>query len=502
MQCLDRKLVVSTTDPRIKSLINGPLDDLPIRVIQFGEGNFLRAFVDWMIDLANEQTNFGGSIAVVQPIPVGRVEQLNKQDGLYTLILRGVEDHVAKDDRRIITSVSCGIDPYHNWDQLLEVARSPNLRFLISNTTEAGIAYVPTDQADVCPKAFPPKVTHLLYERFKVDRESTRGLIILPCELIDRNGDKLKDCVLRHAADWSLDSSFVDWVSSSNYFLNTLVDRIVTGFPAKEADALFDQLGYEDSLLDTAEPFHLWVIEGPKQLAAELPLAEVGVNVIWTEDLQPYRTRKVRVLNGAHTSTVLAASLAGLRTVDEMMADPDFSQLIENIVMREVLEILPGDRMEQREYAQSVLDRFRNPHLGHQLLDISLNSVSKWKVRVLPSLIEYVKLKGRIPGGLAFSLAALMRFYRICHLNDGVATGEVEGREYPIRDDEEVLSFFADAWSDFGGDLDGFVGSVASNQQLWEQDLTQIDGLVEAVSSSLEPLCNGRIREAIQAAVR
>ena len=498
MQRLNRRLAASAGERRFEPLIKGPLECLPIRIVQFGEGNFLRAFVDWMVDLLNERAAFNSSVAVVQPIPIGRVAELNEQDGLYTLILRGVEGSRSTDDRRIITSVRCGINPYTGWNQLMELARSPDIRFVISNTTEAGITYVPTEQSEICPKSFPPKVTHFLYQRFLVDREFTPGLIILPCELIDRNGDRLKQCVLQHAADWSLGSAFTDWVSKRNYFLNTLVDRIVTGYPSSEAETLFDELGYEDSLLNTAEPFHLWVIEGPSQLAAELPLAEIGGNVIWTDDLQPYRTRKVRVLNGAHTSTIHAASLAGLCTVDEMMADPDFGRLVKNNVMREVLEILPGDRNEQRDYAQAVLDRFRNPYLGHQLLDISLNSIAKWKVRVLPSLVEYIDKQGQLPCGLVFSLAALIRFYHIVRMEAETAIGEVDGREYPIRDDGKVLEFFQDVWSESNGSPHEIVLKVAGNQQLWGQDLNQIDGLSDVVSSYLESICDGHLRDAVR----
>ena len=497
MQQLNRS-VLSSLEPR-DSVACGVTEDLPLRVVQFGEGNFLRAFVDWMVDQLNELTSFNGSVAVVQPIPSGRIDELNAQDGLYTLILRGIEDGKPCDRRRIITSIRQGLNPYANWRDFLKLATAPELRFMVSNTTEAGIAYQATDSSTNCPASFPAKVTYFLYERFKAFRGAQdKGLIMLPCELINRNGDALKKCVLQHASDWSLESEFANWLEDANLFLNTLVDRIVTGFPASESEAIFTQLGYRDHLLDTGEPFHLWVIEGPPQVAEELPLAKIGLNVVWTEDLQPFRTRKVRVLNGAHTSTVLAASLAGLETVDQMMADEDFGHLVRNNVMHEVLEILPGNRDQQRDYAQAVLDRFKNPHLGHQLLDISLNSVSKWKVRVLPSVQDFHQKFDRLPPGLTLSLAALLRFYCVKSFDGDQAIGEIDGRHYPIRDNKDVIVRFHQAWTESGHDVANLVRRILGDEQLWDVDLNALPGLHESVTLDLKQSTEHGFRGLVQ----
>ncbi len=282
----------------------GVLADLPETMVQFGEGAFLRGFVDWMVDIANEKGLLGGSIVVVQPIRQGTVRLLNEQEGLYTLLLRGVQGGQIVESRRIITAVRRAIQPYEQWEELAECFRNPGLRIVVSNTTEAGIVYVDEPyRPGVCPESFPAKAAALLVERFRaIQGDPAKGLIFLPCELIDRNGDALRRCILRHAEAWKLGPEFRRWIDEHNHFLNTLVDRIVSGYPRDDAARLAGELDYEDELLDAGEPFHLWVIEGPARLARELPLDKAGLNVIWTDDLTPYRTRKVRILNGAHTS--------------------------------------------------------------------------------------------------------------------------------------------------------------------------------------------------------
>ena len=395
-------------------LVHGPLVDFPETVVQFGEGAFLRGFADWMIDLLNEKGMFGGHVVVVQPIQQGLAETLNQQGGLYTLLLRGVQEGQLAESRRIVAAIRRAIDPYQAWHEVVQCFRKPELRLIISNTTEAGIAYsaAPRDPSQ-CPESFPAKVAALLYERFQSwGADPGKGLIFLPCELIDRNGDQLQSTVLRHAEDWCLGPDFTQWIRSNNHFLNTLVDRIVPGYPRDEAAELTEALGYEDRLLDSGEIFHLWVIEGPQSLADELPLHKVGLNVVWTDNLTPYRERKVRILNGAHTASVLAAYHAGLDTVREMVEDPLFKRFLEKAIFTEILPTVPLAHEEKTAYAQSVLERFRNPFVRHELLSIALNSVSKWKVRVLPSLLDYQRQIGHVPTALAFSLAALIYFYR------------------------------------------------------------------------------------------
>lgn len=484
-------------------VVRGPAEDYPERVVQFGEGNFLRGFADWMIDEANAQQLFRGHVLVAQPIRQGMAGALNAQDGVYTLLMRGVENGKVVEARRIITATRRAVNPYEQWSELVRAFRGRDVRFVVSNTTEAGIAYVPEASAHgICPESFPAKIAALLYERYvAVHGDPKKGLVFLPCELIDRNGDNLRKIVLEHARNWALPGGFATWVRDANYFLNTLVDRIVPGYPSAEAEQLRTELGYEDKLIVAAEYFHLWVIEGPKHLADELPLAKAGLNVVWTDDLTPYRTRKVRVLNGAHTSSVLAAFLAGLDTVREMVEDPVFGGLLRRAVFDEILPTVALPDAEKRAYAESVLERFRNPFVRHELLSIALNSVSKWKVRVLPSLLDYQAARGAVPPTLAFSLAGLMAFYRGEALTANELRGRREKGSYSIRDDAAVLAYFAEAWrkANRTGDLPSFVCQTLRRPELWGQDLTLVPGLAAAVTHGLQAIVSRGARAAAEA---
>jgi tagaturonate reductase len=452
-----------------------PQVDWPEKVIQFGEGNFLRAFVDWMIDRLNEAGRFGGRVAVVQPIAQGLVNVLNEQDGLYTLLLRGIEKGEVTEQRRLITAISRGIDPYTQWEAYLAAAENPDLGFVISNTTEAGIAYVQEAWVpDRCPDSFPAKLTALLYRRFTCfEGAPDKGLLILPCELIDKNGQHLKEIVLRLIKEWGLPAAFADWVESHNVFFNTLVDRIVTGYPKDEAEKLGTELGYQDRLLDTGEVFHLWVIEGDLQYRSELPLDEIGLNVIWTEDLAPYRERKVRVLNGAHTLTVPVALLAGLETVKAAVEDSRVGAFMRRAVFSEILPHLDLPQAEKEAFADSVLERFANPFIHHRWIDIALNSISKFKTRCLPTLTDYAAATGSAPPLLSFSLAALIRFYK----------------EDMVRDDENVVSFFQEVWNSHKGEdrtgCEAICRQVLAETVFWGHDLNTLPGLTTAVSEAL-----------------
>lgn len=477
-------------------------DQLPERIIQFGEGNFLRAFTAWMINDLNRNNIFNGRIVMVQPLKVGIVNVLNDQDGLYTLIMRGIKDGKLVEEREIITSTSRGISPYADWNGLMKCASNPDLRFMISNTTEAGIVYVdePRPRTET-PTSFPAKVCALLYERFKFfNGAPDKGMVMICCELIDRNGEQLRKIVLKLARQWELRQDFIDWIQNSCYFLNTLVDRIVPGYPGDNAEEICAELGYDDHLLDTSELFHLWVIEGPKHLAEELPLHKTGLNVIWTDDMTPYRTRKVRMLNGAHTASVLAAYLANINTVDEMMKDELFHKFVETALMSEILPQVPGDLESNKEFASSILERFQNPYVRHELLSISLNSVSKWKVRVLPSIIDYLKVKDSLPPLLTFSLAALIAFYKGIGCAEPELRGTRNGKSYAIKDDIDVLEFFEKRWYAFrhNHDLRVLVGTVLANETLWGQDLTILPGIVDNVSAQLQSLLFSGMRDAVK----
>jgi tagaturonate reductase len=479
----------------------GPLDALPERVLQFGEGNFLRCFVDWMIDGLNRQGLFRGQVVVIQPIERGMVETLNEQDGLYTCILRGIEGGQVIERREIITAIRRGIDPYRDWNACLAAAAQPEIRFVVSNTTEAGIAFLEESRpAERCPASFPAKVAALLYERFqRLGGGPKSGLVFLPCELIDRNGEQLRRHVLRHAAAWGLPQEFVQWVSIHNHFLTTLVDRIVPGYPDDEMPRLTAELGYEDRLLTAGEIFHIWVIEGDAKFAVELPLAQAGLNVVWTNDLRPYRMRKVRILNGAHTMSALAAYLMGLETVRESLEDPLFGAYVRRGVFDEILPALPVRSDEDRAIAESVMERLKNPFIRHHVMSIALNSVSKYRVRVLPSLLDYRAAYHRLPPALTFSLAALLAFYRGTEIRDGALWGSRAGSPYAVRDDAPVLAAFAEQWRAYQehGDLGACVRALLARADFWGEDLCTMPDLVEGVTMHLSRTLTRGIREAL-----
>lgn len=468
----------------------------PIKVLQFGEGNFLRAFVDYMIDIANEKGAFDGNVAIVKPIPFGNIESFKAQNCKYTVVLRGRQDSRTVDESRIITSVSAVYDAAESYNEWIALASSVSLRFVVSNTTEAGIAFDPDDRYDGLPESYPGKLTKFLYERYKAfNGASDSGLIILPVELIENNGGRLRECVLKLCECWSLPSGFCDWIKVSCVFCSTLVDRIVTGFPRKSADAICARLGYTDKLLDVGEPFALWVIESEKDISRELPLDKAGLPVIFTDNQKPYRERKVRILNGAHTSSVLAGYLCGLDIVRECMHDPDIGRLIRRTVNNEIAPFVPLPREETLSFASSVFERFENPFIDHKLLSISLNSVSKWKARVLPSFKDCFAENGELPPLLTFSFAALLAFYRSDRLTNGGLTAQRPGgEEYTVHDSEEVLECFTRAASK--SDLE-YTKAIASNTGLWGEDLTAYPKFAETAANWLNAICSAP-REAVK----
>jgi len=490
VEVLGRNNVKEKSLKNISNLKIGPLESYPEKVIQFGEGNFLRGFVDWMFNRLNSKGLFNGSVAVIQPINGGLIDVINSQDGLYTLILRGIQNGEVVNNWEVITAISRGIDLNSNFEEFLKLAQNPELRVVVSNTTEAGIAYSPDDKPDDTPPgSFPGKLTVFLYHRFKAfDGDMSKGFIIMPCELIDRNGDNLKKIVLRLAKEWKLGERFEEWIEKANYFLNTLVDRIVTGYPKDEIEDITNMLGYRDNLVDTGEIFHLWVIEGDKKLERELPFREAGLNVLWTDNMEPYRTRKVRILNGAHTMTVLAAYLYGLDTVQECIDDSIVNAYMKKGIYEEIIPTLNLPEDELLQYAKDVLERFLNPFIKHYLLSISLNSVSKFKTRVLPSLLEYVKLRDELPKILTFSLAALFAFYKGDAVHEGALIGNRNGNEYKIIDDLSVLNTFLDIWNQWDGskaELEAICLKLLGKEEWWECDLNSIAGLREKVSNYL-----------------
>ena len=456
----------------------------PIKVIQFGEGNFLRAFVDYMIDVANEAGVFDGSIAIVKPISFGSLEMFEKQDNLYTVVLRGKENGETVNDSRIVTSISKVMDCKDDYEDYMGLAKLGSLRFVVSNTTEAGIVLDKNDSMEGLPATYPGKLTKFLYERYLTfDGAMDKGLIILPVELIENNGGKLKECVLALCDCWELPAEFKNWVCEACVFCSTLVDRIVTGYPRNEVAAICEELGYQDNLVDVGEPFGLWVIESDKDISKEFPLDKAGLPVVFTDNQKPYRERKVRVLNGAHTSSVLAGYLYGLDIVRDCMHDEVMGKFIRQVVMDEIVPQVPLPLEEVKDFAASVFERFENPFIDHALLSISLNSVSKWKARVLPSFKDYYVNKGELPRLITFSLAALFAFYSSEDLREGTLYAKrADGTAYEIHDDAHVLEFFA---ANSGKEAGEFVKAALSNEAFWGEDLTAYEGMEVTVTEWL-----------------
>ncbi len=464
------------------------LPKAPERVLQFGEGNFLRAFVDYFFDIANEKAGYNGKVVLVQPIAAGLTDLINKQEGLYTLYLRGSEKGVKVDQKRVISSVSRCINPYQDWNAVLEFAKSDDLDIIVSNTTEAGIVHDAESAFDqVPPVSFPAKLTRLLYERWKAGK---KGIVMLSCELIDNNGKELLKCVNQYIDDWKLEDAFRAWVNQENIFCSTLVDRIVPGRirDPKEVEALNAANGYEDPLLDVGEVFGVWVIEGPEGLEDRLPFKKAGVNVHVVPDVTPYKKRKVRILNGAHTGFVLGAYLAGFDIVRDCMHNDTVRGFMNKMLYDEVVPILPLDQEDCKNFAAAVEDRFNNPFVNHELMSISLNSTSKWKARNMPSLLEYVEANGKLPTCLSMSLAAYIAFYSndIQALDDrGLVCRRPKGNEYVCSDDRWVLEFYYEHRND---DADTLVHQVMTNTKMWDMDLTTVPGLEDAVKCGLKKI--------------
>lgn len=456
----------------------GIKNELPIKVIQFGEGNFLRAFAGYAFQQLNKVLDFKAGIAIVQPIKDGMINVLQEQDGLYTLFMNGIKNGQASSEKELISNIVKCVDPYTNFKDYLLLARENELEFIISNTTESGIAYLESDQPKMePPDSFPAKLTVFLYERFQYFQgDPKKGLTIIPCELINYNSDKLKEIILKIIEDWQLSSNFKNWMLHHNTFHNTLVDRIVPGYPRNEIEDYNKQLDYQDNLIVTAEPFFLWVIEGDAILKQKLPFGKTDLNVKIVADMQTYRTRKVRILNGAHTAMVPFSILFGNSTVRATIEGNFTGSFIQEMVFKEIIPTLKMDETELIEFANEVFDRFRNPFVKHQLSSIALNTVSKFKVRVLPSLLEYININKKLPSHLVFAFACLIRFYK----------GEWEGKELPINDSEQVVKTFLEIWA--LKNHDEIVTVVLKNQNFWGQDLNKIKGLQSSLSLALKEI--------------
>jgi len=452
----------------------------PEKVLQFGTGNFLRAFSDWQIHEMNKKNLFNGQVVVVQSTSKGAVDTINEQDGLYTLYLQGMKENKPVSEHEVISSISRGINITSEYDEYLKLAKNPELRFIISNTTEAGIQYHKEDLlTDQPQKSFPGKLTALLYERYQAFKgDQSKGFIIFPCELIEDNGKELKKIVLKYADTWRLEPQFSEWVEEANTFCNTLVDRIVPGFPKDSIQEKTEELGYIDHLMVVGEQFHLFVIEGPSFIKEEFPAEQAGLNVHVVDDLSSYRLKKVRILNGAHTAMTPVAYLCGINTVCEAVTNNLTKQFVERVIYNEIIPTLPFPKKDLHQFAEDVLNRFKNPYIHHYLSSISLNSVSKFQARMLPTLLEYIERFGVLPKATVFSLSALLYFYK----------GKRGDESISLVDDESTLHLFNECWALYADNIEELVLTVLSKEKLWGADLTEVPQLAESVTHQLKTI--------------
>lgn len=462
---------------------------LPIKFLQFGQGNFMRGFFDWQVDLLNERSGLNAGVVVVRPRGGSGSPLLDVQDGLFTTVVRGLDESgTPVSASRTISCVQREINPATMYGDYLALAQLPELRFIVSNTTEAGIATNDSDAFDDAPPStFPAKLTRLLFERYRhFDGSADKGLVLLPCELIEQNGPALKAAVLHFARLWQLEAGFAGWLEHSCTFCSTLVDRIVTGYP-ENAAAIEAELGYSDQFMVAAEHYYLFVIEGPASLAEELKLAGANLNVKLVDDITPYKKRKVGILNGGHTALVPVALLAGLETVGQAVNDEQVGAYLADTLNEEIIPALPLPQDELQQFARDVLLRFRNPYIQHRLASIALNSWSKFAARIAPQLLRYVEVQGQLPQRLVLALAATMRLYR--------------GDVMALSDDAASLTWFAAGWAEVDAGsrtLLQLAQGWLANQNVWGRDLNQVEGLAQAVADALARIDALGMRGALQ----
>ena len=461
------------------------------KVIQFGEGNFLRAFVDWIIWKTNQKTDFNASVVVVQPIDRGLVDMLNEQDGLYHLNLQGLDEGKPVDSIDMIDVISRGVNPYRDFEDYMKLAEQPEMRFIISNTTEAGIAFDPACRFDDKPAlSYPGKLTQLLYHRYEYfNGDMSKGFIILPCELIFLNGKHLKECIYQYIELWQLGEGFKTWFEQACGVYCTLVDRIVPGYPRDTADQIIEKIGIEDKLLDKGEVFHLWVIEAPQAVAEEFPADKAGLHVLFVPSEAPYHERKVTLLNGPHTVLSPVGYLSGLNTVKECCEDELIGKFVHKVMFEELMETLNLPKDECEKFAADVMDRFKNPFVKHFVTSIMLNSFPKYKTRDLPGLKTYLERKGELPQGLVMGLAGICAYYK------GGKRGE---DEIIPNDDAAIMQLLKDLWAT--GDVRKVAeGVLGASDLIWGEDLNAIPGLTDTLASDLAVIQESGMRMAVQA---
>jgi tagaturonate reductase len=448
----------------------------PERILQFGEGNFLRTFIDWIINNMNKETDFKSSVVAVQPIEHGLAELINAQDGLYHIQLKGIKDGKATEKTELIDCISRAINPYSQTEDYQKLVISEDLQFVVSNTTEAGISWKEEEFIkNGIQDSFPAKITNLLFKRFETfDGDTEKGLVFFCCELIENNASKLKELVLKHTSNWDLGEEFTEWINSSCKFCNTLVDRIVPGYPKNNIKEIQQEIGYEDHLVSIGELFHLWVVEADEEIAKRFPANKLSSDIKFVESMKTYREQKVKILNGTHTASMALSRLNNVETVQDSVEHKVLGDFMKIIIESEIAPTIVADEKDLEVYASKIIERFHNPFIRHEWKSISLNSISKWTARDLPTLKQYKELKGEVPKLLSLSLSALILYYK----------SEFNGLNFELLDDQENIDFFTKTWESYssnGKNLIELIHAILSNNKIWQEDLTKIEGLEEQV---------------------
>ena len=458
-----------------------------IRIMQIGEGNFLMSFFDWMIDKAIKAGNFDGSIALTCPLNNDeKIKILNNQDMLYTVIQRGFKDGKEIFEHDIVSVFSKIFNYNTEWNTFMNIAEQESLDIVISNTTEAGLAYKKVNFEDVSIDGlYPAKLTAFLMHRFKVLGNISKKLLILPCELVAENGKVLKEYVFRHMDDFNVSKEFKSWVKENCIFLNNLVDRIVPGYPRDEKEFYFDRLGYKDKAMSMCEPFFLWAIEGNGKLEEILPLKKSGLNVQWVDSLQDTQLLKVRILNGSHTLLTPQSILRGFKQVDEVVEDKEMKSYLNETLEKEILPSLKNKTGNKEEFATIVLERFKNPYIKHKLESIAINSVSKFTNRLWPTIKCYIEDNNSLPKNMIIALAGLIRFYQIEKTKEGFVGKDFNGNQYKVFDTPEVLEFMYNANMKFNQKNEKYVEYILSNEAIWGENLSKYLNIVEVITKEL-----------------
>ncbi len=464
----------------------------PERIIQFGEGNFLRAFIDWMVCNMNQKADFNSSVVVVQPLPTGMIDMLNEQDGLYHVNLQGLDKGNTVNSIELIDVISRSLNPYTEFESYMQLAEQPEMRFVVSNTTEAGIAFDPECKLDDAPaSSYPGKLTQLLYHRFKTfNGAADKGLIIFPCELIFHNGTELKKTINQYIELWNLGADFQNWFDTACGVYSTLVDRIVPGYPRATINEILEKIGLEDKLVVQAEIFHLFVIEAPKSVAKEFPADKAGLNVLFVPDEKPYHERKVTLLNGPHTVLSPVGYLSGLNIVKECLRDEVMSKFIYMVMYKELIETLDLPKSELKKFADDVVERFNNPFVHHLLTSIMLNSFPKFKTRDLPGLKKYLERKGELPSGIVLGLAAIITYYK---------GGKRGNTEIVPNDDKAIVDLLKILWS--LNDVEVVAKGVLAAEFIWDENLNAVPGLTEKLTFYLRLIQEFGMKEAVRSIV-